>query len=310
MRYSSVMSGSSLGKIDEAAGPRTVSVGESREVAYATYGSRTGAPLVVFHGTPGSRLFGRLFDEAAHERDVRVVAIDRPGYGQSTPWTAFDPADVGEIVTPVLADLELTDAGLVAFSGGSPYALTLAAERPDVVRSVDIVAGATPPSLATTTPRPMAVLAWLARHTPGVLDRLLRAQCWLARHGSSSVVLSQYTDPETVPALDAERVTADFQEGLTRDRVGAIAEFRRIGAEWPVPLAEIDVTVRLWHGTDDTNVPIDGAHRLAAHLPKGSLTVLEDADHLQTLLRSRSDIVKQHRGTADDQRSSSSSLTS
>ncbi|MEF8974792.1 MAG: alpha/beta fold hydrolase [Halapricum sp.] len=144
---------------------------------------------MVFHGTPGSRLFGLLFDEAAQERDVRVVAIDRPGYGQSTAWTAFDPADVGGIATPVIADLELTEAGPVAFSEGSPYALALAAERPDVVRSVDIVAGATPPSLATT-PRPMAVLAWLARHTPGVLDRLLRAQCWLARHWPSSSSLT------------------------------------------------------------------------------------------------------------------------
>lgn len=296
-------------RVDESADPRTVSVGNSREIAYETYGSQTGTPLLVFHGTPGSRLFGSLFDEAARQRDVQIVAIDRPGYGQSSFWKGFDPADIGEIVAPVLSELEIAAAGVLAFSGGSPYALALAAERPDIVLKVDLVAGATPPSLATT-PRPMAVLAWLARHMPGLLDRLLRAQCWLAGRESSSVVLGQYTDPGTVPDADAQRVTADFLEALASHRTGAIAELSRVGVEWPVSMARIETEVRLWHGTDDTNVPIDGAHRLADRLPNGSLTVLEDADHLQTLLRSRSDIVEQHRGTVDDQRSSSSSLTS
>lgn len=263
-----------------------------RTITYATFGAASKRPLLVFHGTPGSRLVGGLFRRAAREHGVQVVAIDRPGFGESDSRPSFSPADVGTLVAPVLEAIDATEAGVLGFSGGSSYALALAAERPDLVHAVDIVSGATPPAFGAT-PRQMRLLAGMARRTPRLLGAVLRGQCWLASRTPSAVV-RQYTDPETVPEPVVELVAADFREAMATTRSGAVREFGRVGVEWPIALPTIDQPVRLWHGARDANVPVDGARRLTDALPTGSLTVVEGVDHLQTLLETREMVVRKH----------------
>ncbi|MFB6152239.1 MAG: alpha/beta fold hydrolase [Haloarculaceae archaeon] len=123
---------------------RTVSV-DGRTVAYAEYGDPDGTPVLFFHGTPGSRVLGALYDEPARDRGVRVIAPDRPGYGRSSPWPDRTFADAPAFAVPVLDDAGVDRAGVVGFSGGGPHALALAATRGDRVTRVDLVASAAPP---------------------------------------------------------------------------------------------------------------------------------------------------------------------
>jgi alpha-beta hydrolase superfamily lysophospholipase len=50
------------------------------------------------------------------------------------------------------------------------------------------------------------------------------------------------------------------------------------------PAADVDVPVRLWHGTDDRNVSPSAAKFLAARLPDAEATTLPGEDHLSALL--------------------------
>lgn len=104
----------------------TVSVA-GRSVAYAEYGAPAGRPVAVLHGTPGSSRLAGLFAPAAAEQGVRLLAVDRPGYGDSEPWPDRSLADIGSVVTSVLDDAGVDAAGLVGFSGGGPHALAVAA---------------------------------------------------------------------------------------------------------------------------------------------------------------------------------------
>ncbi len=56
----------------------------NRTVGFAEYGDPNGFPVVFFHGTPGSRIGGRLAGGWAREAGCRLVALDRPGFGLST----------------------------------------------------------------------------------------------------------------------------------------------------------------------------------------------------------------------------------
>jgi len=124
-----------------------VPIDDDRHVAYAEYGDPAGHPIVFLHGTPGSRRLGRLFDDAARREGVRILAPDRPGYGRSSPWPTRDLSDTGAFVAPVLDDAGVDRAGVVGFSGGAPHALAVAATHGDRVTAVDVVSGATPPSV-------------------------------------------------------------------------------------------------------------------------------------------------------------------
>jgi len=287
---------------DERAATRTVQTPEGRTVAYATFGSASGAPLLAFHGTPGSRLFGRLLDTQAREQDVRVVAIDRPGFGRTESVPGFGPADVPDLVDPVLDSLGCSRVGVLGFSGGAPYALALAAARPDTVRSVDVVSGAVAPSLVEEPPRQMRLLSGMARRTPRVLGWLLRGQSWLARR-RPAIIASQYTDPESAPESAVETVAAEFREAMAETRAGTIRELQAVGTTWPVDLETVEPSVRLWHGDRDENVPIEGARRLETRLPNATLLTVEGADHLQTLLECREEVLE---GDGDQRESSES----
>lgn len=276
---------------------RTVDLDEERRLAYAEYGRSDGVPVVFLHGTPGSRRLGALFETPARKRRVRLLAIDRPGFGRSDPWPTRSVSDTGVIVDAVLDDAEARTAGVVAFSGGAPYALAAAATRPERIDRVDVVAGATPPDAGEEAPAVQRLLGGLARGAPSVLRGLFRGQAWIAGLLDPSFVVRQYTaegNVEGIPDEVAETVRADFLEAFARHRSGAVTEFRNATTDWDIDLEGIEPAVRFWHGENDTNVPVAGARRLESRVPGAELRVLDDADHLRTLLRSGPDVLSEH----------------
>ncbi|WP_254761808.1 alpha/beta fold hydrolase [Natrinema marinum] len=281
----------------------TVTVGDRGKVTYATYGDPDGAPVVVLHGTPGSLVFGQLFDDCAREYGVRVLAPERPGYGRTPPWPDRELTDTGPIIAAVLADAEVERAGLIGFSGGGPHALATAATHGDLVESIDIVSGAPPWSQLPEKPAAQRLLGVLATKTPSLLKGLLRGQTWAAGRLPPSFVLAQYTtaaERAEIPRGAAARVRRDFCEALATHREGFAAETRLFTAPWEFSLAAVDRPIRLWHGDSDGNAPLEGVRRLAEDLPNGELRVLEGAGHLTTLLRSRERVLRDH-GCSDDE---------
>ncbi|EMA31547.1 alpha/beta fold hydrolase [Natronobacterium lacisalsi] len=267
---------------------RTVSLDDGRQLAYAEYGCPKGVPVVFLHGTPGSRRLGVAFETIAEDLGVRLLSPDRPGYGRSSPWPDRSIDDAGEFVGALLDDADVGTAGIVGFSGGCPYALAAAASLPERIDRVDVVAGATPPDVSEATPAMQRFLAGLATTAPVVLRGLFRGQALLADHLAPSFVVDQYTAADTgepVPDDVAEIVKADFLEAFARHRRGAVTEFRNTATDWGIDFADIDSRVHLWHGENDTNVPIEDARRLETRISTAELHVLEDADHLRTLLR-------------------------
>jgi pimeloyl-ACP methyl ester carboxylesterase len=106
---------------------------DGRRLAYATYGDPDGRPVLVHHGSPGSRLVGQLLDGAARERGLRLVAPDRPGFGRSTHDPDRTIPDWPGDAAAVLDALGIERASVVGFSGGGPFALAVAAAYPDRV---------------------------------------------------------------------------------------------------------------------------------------------------------------------------------
>src|SRR5947209_1948660 len=119
---------------------------DGRRLAYAETGDLEGAPVFAFHGIPGSRSdFERLFgkDELAGS-GVRVIGIDRPGFGASgfqqnrrfQDW----PADVATVAD----HLGIDRFAVLGYSAGGPYVIACARELPDRLTFAGIVSGVGP----------------------------------------------------------------------------------------------------------------------------------------------------------------------
>jgi pimeloyl-ACP methyl ester carboxylesterase len=63
----------------------TITLPDGRKLGYAEFGSPTGRAVIVHHGLACSRLDGIFFHEIGHELDARIIGVDRPGMGLSSP---------------------------------------------------------------------------------------------------------------------------------------------------------------------------------------------------------------------------------
>jgi pimeloyl-ACP methyl ester carboxylesterase len=115
---------------------RTITVADGRTVGFIDYGPASGTPVLWCHGGPGSRVEPSAFAAPAAEAGFRVVGIDRPGYGRSTPKPGRSIADwVGDGLA-VADALDISRFVAVGVSTGGAYSLALAANAPERIRAV------------------------------------------------------------------------------------------------------------------------------------------------------------------------------
>ncbi len=65
-------------------GVQVLRFADGRRLGYARYGCLGGRPVFYFHGLPGCRREAELIAPEACELGVELIAIDRPGVGQSS----------------------------------------------------------------------------------------------------------------------------------------------------------------------------------------------------------------------------------
>jgi haloalkane dehalogenase len=113
--------------------PRYVDV-EGLRMHYVDEGS--GSPVVCFHGEPTWAFLYRKAARPLLDAGLRVVAVDMAGFGRSDKpvergWYSYDRHF--ELVSRVLAELDLHDATVVVQDWGGPIGLRWAVSEPDRV---------------------------------------------------------------------------------------------------------------------------------------------------------------------------------
>src|ERR1700712_517506 len=123
----------------------TITLSNGRRLGFAEFGSARGRAVLWLHGTPGAR---RQIPEpariAASELGVRLIGVDRPGVGSSTPHLYDQIVDFAADLQDLVDRLDIADFGLIGLSGGGPYVLAGAHEMPDRVRAAVVLGGVAP----------------------------------------------------------------------------------------------------------------------------------------------------------------------
>lgn len=269
-------------------GLRRLQLADGRTLAYAEYGDPGGAPLLFFHGTPGSRLQLRDLDDQARQLKVRVVAPDRPGFGESSPQPGRTIGQYADDVRQLADHLGLQRFAVAGVSGGGGYATACAARLPDRVTIALVIAGMAPAAkavLAQMRPKNRAVLR-LARWAPWLLRRMMaRLATMVADKGSEALERML----KGVPAVDAEIIrrpqvratfAADTLESMRQGPDATVAELRLYTRAYDFALEDIAVPVHLFHGDADVNVPIAVGRDVASRIPGCQATFTPGAGHL------------------------------
>lgn len=270
--------------------PRRLEPPDGPPVAYAEYGAPEGDPVVCLHGNPGSRRLWEAYDEAARERGLRLLAPDRPGFGQSPDDPTQSVGAFPETVTALVDEVGADRFGVVGFSAGGAHAAAVAATVPDRVRTAALVSSVAPPPVQRECAGPRERLGQVVlQHVPGAaramfglasafaeyspehLERTLRADA--SRH-----------DEELFDGPAGELLLADAAAAFRQGSRGPAREYRQLGSDWGVDLQEPHAPLSLWHGRNDGSVPCAHARATETHVRDADLTVVTDG-HYSTLLR-------------------------
>ena len=122
----------------------SVTLADGRRLAYDDVGDPSGAPVVYLHGCPDCRLTRHPDDGIAARASVRLIAVDRPGYGHSDPDPAGDERALAADVVALADALGIERFAVLGWSSGGPGALALAADHPSRVAVAGVAAGQVP----------------------------------------------------------------------------------------------------------------------------------------------------------------------
>lgn len=267
---------------------------DGRELAYEEYGSPQGRPVFFFHGTPGSRIF-RPPDEVTRRLGVRLLCVDRPGYGCSTFQPGRRILDWPEDIKKLADALEIPVFAVAGHSGGGPYALACAYRLRERVNAAAVLSGAGPVGApgAAEGLTPLHRLAFaLGRYMPWSLTRSL---VWLFfRKAAADPATAIDTDARDRSAADDEVlklpgvrencIQSDieaYRQGLT----GFAWEVSLITRPWGFQLEEIQVPVHIWHGTADDFTTTRMARSLAERIPHSKISIYQDEGHMLLIPR-------------------------
>ena len=248
---------------------KTIQLSDGRTLAYLDSGDPDGRPVFYFHGGPGSRLEGLLYNKLNKQLGIRMISIDRPGYGlsdfQENRTYLNWPDDVSE-----LADkLGIDRFAVMGWSSGGPYVAAVAYKIPKRLTAAVIVAGEGP---YASDDFPRGVMTGDTFSSSGINEMFI----WSANNGSwlmrtlfrmmrilifnDPVGLAENSSGVDLLAKDKQffmrrEFSAGMIEALRQGVEGMTRDFTIERLDWPFNLEDIhSPTVLVFHGREDMGV--------------------------------------------------------
>jgi pimeloyl-ACP methyl ester carboxylesterase len=267
---------------------------DGRQLGYATEG--TGFPVVYFHGTASSRLEIQLLKQLPQNNKLRLIGIDRPGYGLSTFKDRTRLRDFAPDVNALADHLNLDKFAVLSWSGGGPFALTYTALFPDrVTHAILVGCPALPfdPAMAHNN-NPLAKFAMkspliakfgLGMFRKSVFNANRDIDSYLASRGGKNMVADWpkpdacfFADPAWLKLMYGAMEEGFRQEGNSVKAV--YQEHMLFMKPWNEPLSQIPKgKVTLWQGAQDKTCPVDCAQKIAQNLQNAKIKVFQNEGH-------------------------------
>jgi pimeloyl-ACP methyl ester carboxylesterase len=268
-----------------------IAVGDDRQIGFAEFGDPQGRAVFWLHGTPGARrqipMEARVY---AEQRQIRLIGVDRPGIGSSTPYQYDTVFGFAEDLRTIGDTLGIDKMEVIGLSGGGPYALACAAAMPDRVVAAGVIGGVAP------TMGSDAIAGGVMGSVGLRVAPLLQAAG--GPIGLAASVLIRLIRPLASPAADLygrvspeadRRLLArpeikamfldDLLNGSRKQMAAPFADVVVFARDWGFRLDEVKVPVRWWHGDHDHIVPFEHGLHVVARLPDVEMYHLPGESH-------------------------------
>lgn len=261
-----------------------------RRLGYAEHGNPAGPLVLYFHGTPGSRLDVGVVNEEALAAGVRLIALERPGIGLSDYDADREILDWPADVAAAADALGGSGApfGVIALSGGAPYALACVCRMPRRLTHVAVVSGHAPMDAPGTCRGNQDELIDLVTRRPHIATlgfKVASGQLHRKPQHFLEKVSASWSPADRQMVMcrsDYRAAVIDTLHEATRcGSAGISTDVRLLGSPWGICLDRLPpAPISIWHGGCDPIAPISMAHYFHRQLAGSELIVDHAAGHL------------------------------
>ncbi len=220
-----------------------------RTISYLRGGDADAPRVIYVHGTPGDA--GAFLDYVVHPvAGLDAISIDRPGFGETGGPAVPSFESQAKAIEPLLVKHQGRWPILVGHSLGGPIAARVAADYPDRVSGIVIVAGSLDPALEK----------WKWFNSAG---EMLIVQAFLSRglvHSNQEIRQAKAQTTELAHVLDQIRCPVIIIHG-TKDEL--------------VPVANVDYMVRML--TNAASIEVEIIENMNHFIPWSAPERIRDA---------------------------------
>jgi pimeloyl-ACP methyl ester carboxylesterase len=263
---------------------------DGRRLGYLTIGS--GNPLLYFHGTASSRLEVLLLEELA-KNGLRLIGVDRPGYGISS-FKGRSLTSFNSDINSLMDYLDIKKFGVLGWSGGSIFALAYLAFFPErITKTVVAAAPSLPFDASKAHNMPLARYIMQLPMVGKIALNRMRIQVLKANgdidafmsskqgkqmlNGCSSSDLKFFSDPSWMSLLYKSMAEA-FRQG-TFGVKAVLEEHKLFLKPWDFHFKVPNDKLHIWHGSEDKTCPVSNAYELSRTVGSGKLELFEGHGH-------------------------------
>ncbi|WP_409291522.1 alpha/beta fold hydrolase [Peribacillus sp. SCS-37] len=264
---------------------------DGRLLSYRITGKRSGRPVVYFHGFGSPSSITLAHSEELKEKNLFLLAVDRPGYGKSSVHPGYTAEDFADDVRDLLDNLHIQRIALSGWSTGGLFAEAFAAKYPDRIISLTLIASTLPigrKDARAAMPGKWRPIRFVVTRFPSFLRRLASLFSRIINgklNGKIKRALEKMPKDDRRPAgmtrnlLDRARVEGFQHKGLSFcHELEAVcsADYQRAKASFPV---------FIWQGDKDSMANVKSSGFLQSQYNEAELYIIQGRRHYMILSR-------------------------
>ncbi|KGM46293.1 alpha/beta hydrolase [Neobacillus niacini] len=267
---------------------------DGRRLAVIEYGDPKGLPVMFFHGTPGSRLLFLEDDGISKTVGIRLISLDRPGFGLSDPKPNRTLLDWADDINEAADFLKLDKFSIIGVSGGGAFAASCAYKLSERLQSVSLVASTTPfvngksPKGTMTANKIAFFLArkapWLVKASYRITKRLLEEQPekFMKQNKKGNKHLHEWDRQFLQTDEQLKGLMLHLGEAFRISVDECVNEPVLLTKPWGFSFKDITVPIDVWHGVEDRMAPAAEMRKIASAIPICYTHFIAEAGHFLT----------------------------
>jgi len=260
---------------------------DGRKLGYAEYGDPKGKPAFFFHGWPSSRLAGVETNGIATKYNVRIISVERPGYGLSDYKENRKLIDWPDDIVELADHLKFNKFAIMGVSGAGPYVAACACKIPHRITNAGIVVGLGPANTKKNLERMLITgLFFKANHYHVPFINYFASFLSLVSFKYFPSIGNRFGFPakEDQNLLKKKELAKEIDEaiieGFRNGIKGPALDLKIYASDWGFKLKDIKAKVYLWYGAKDRNISVNMGIYYNSQIKGSKLFINPNGGHL------------------------------